>query len=527
MTPLLLGGEMPHWSDHSPARGTLLRELAATAHGHVLVVGPHEPELVEAIPARHVTVLVRGVPDADALTARWADRAGVQVCCGSLEKLAAVPAYDTVVALDGLDRTGSTETADLPWAAGVAQLLAVLRPGGRLLLSLANPAGLHRLYAGAGTPGDAEWSGYPAADPTRPAGLEPLRAHLRSAGLDVLRDWSAYPSPQSPAVLVNEDALTEPDLHGYLTSALRRAGLPDGPLLADPRPLAADLLRQRLAAALAPAWIVAAAYPGHHPSPLPDGLLTDGHLVRTSAGWTLSTASGPIPAGACLHDALLAAARTGDQPEFRTLITTWQSGPHATIPANALLLTPDGALHPVPSPSVRVSPTTSPSPSGPPAPTNPSATLGSRSPSGPPSAADETPTVGERAAGGEMSALRSFAAALQNEGLAHLWPADGTAELLAAMSGHPQTPPPATRITPSTLRELTASHDRLAAQLAEAQTQLTWYEQRTATLQSDLARAHKIITVLKATTGGRAATAVLGGVRRGKRLATAALRRLR
>ncbi|GIE75607.1 hypothetical protein Aph02nite_15570 [Actinoplanes philippinensis] len=492
MTPLLLGGEMPHWSDHAPARGALLRELAATAHGHVLVVGPHEPELVEAIPARQVTVLVRGVPDADALAARWADRAGVQVCCGSLEKLAAVPAYDTVVALDGLDRTGSTETADLPWAAGVAQLLAVLRPGGRLLLSLANPAGLHRLYAGAVAPGDAEWSGYPAADPTRPAGLEPLRAHLRSAGLDVLRDWSAYPSPQSPAVLVNEDALTEPDLHGYLTSALRRAGLPDGPLLADPRPLAADLLRQRLAAALAPAWIVAAAYPGHHPSPLPDGLLTDGHLVRTSAGWTLSTASGPIPAGACLHDALLAAARTGDQPEFRTLLTTWQSGPHATVPADALLLTPDGDLHPIPSPS--------PSSSRP---------------------------AGEGAAMGEMSALRCFAVALQNEGLAHLWPADGAAELLAAMSGHPRTPPPATRITPSTLRELTASHDRLAAQLAEARSQLTWYEQRTATLQSDLARAYKIITVLKATTGGRAATAVLGGVRRGKRLATAALRRLR
>ncbi|MFC4069887.1 hypothetical protein [Actinoplanes subglobosus] len=481
MTPLLLGGEMPHWTDHSPARGALLRELAGTAHGHVLVVGPHDPDLVDAIPARQVTVLVRGVPDADALAARWADRPGVRVCCGSLEKLAAVPAYDTVVAFDGLDRTGSTETADLPWSAGVAQLLAVLRPGGRLLLSLANPVGLHRLHAGATEPGDAEWSAFPAADPTRPAGLGPLRDHLRSAGLDVLRDWSAYPSPQSPTVLLNEDALTDGHLHGFLTSALRRAGLPDGPLLADPRALTADLLRSGLAAALAPAWIIAAAYPGHHPSPLPDGLLADGHLVRTAAGWTLG-GSGPVPSGDCLHDALLTAARAGDQPEFRSLLAAWQSGPHAALPADALLLT-NGTLTPA--------------------------------------------GVSLSAAGAGSQALQQFAAALHDEGPAHLWPADGTASFLAAMSDVTDVSPPAARTTPSTLRELTAAHDRLAQQLAEAHSQLAWYERRTATLQSDLSRAHRIITVLKATSGGRAATAVLGGVRRGKRLASAALSRLR
>jgi hypothetical protein len=505
MTALLLGGEMPHWSDHSPAGGALLRELAGTARGHVLVVGPHDPELVDAIPARQVTVLVRGLPDADALASRWAGRAGVQVCCGSLEKLAAVPAYDTVVALDGLERTGSTETADLPWAAGVAQLLAVLRPGGRLLLSLANPAGLHRLYAGATEPGDAAWSSFPAADPTRPAGLEPLRDHLRSAGLDVLRDWSAYPSPQSPTVLLNEDALTDGHLHGYLTSALRRAGLPEGPLLADPRPLSADLLRHRLAGALAPAWIVAAAYPGLHPSPLPDGLLTDGHLVRTASGWTLG-GSGPVPAGTCLHDALLNAARTGDQPEFRALLTSWQSGPHAATPADGLLLT-NGALTPASAPLA--APTSLPS-------------LASPSVPAPRSLSELS-----SATDGGAPALQQFAAALHDEGLAHLWPADDTASFLAAMSGMTYISPSAARATPSTLRELTEAHDRLAQQLAEAHSQLTWYEQRTATLQSDLSRAHKIIAVLKATSGGRAATAVLGGVRRGKRLASAALRRLR
>jgi hypothetical protein len=473
MTALLLGGEMPHWSDHSPARGVPLRQLVGSAHGHVLVAGPHEPELIDAIPARQVTVLVRGVPDAEELAARWADRPGVQVCCGSLEKLAAVPAYDTVVALDGLDRTGSTETGDLPWAAGLAQLLAVLRPGGRLLLSVANPVGLHQLYAGAAPPDDSAW-GPPS--PGSPAGLGALREQLRSAGLEPLRDYAAYPSPQSPTVLLSEAALSDPALHGYLTSALRRAGLPDGPLLADSRPLAGELLRHGLAVPLAPAWIVVAARPGHHPRPLPDGLVSDGELVRTSEGWLAGGV--PVPAGDCLHDALLAAARSGDRPSFRALLTAWQSGAHAGVPADAVVVSPDGALHALPA----------------------------------------APTAGP-------AALSQLAAGLHDEGLSHLWPADDTERLLAAMAGRSDSPPPAP--APQTLRELTAAHDRLARRLDEARTQLIWYEQRTATLQADLNRAHKIITVLKATPGGRAATAVLAGARRGKRLATAALRRLR
>jgi hypothetical protein len=485
MTPLLIGGEMPHWSDRSPVGGGPLRELAGSAHGHVLVVGPHDPALVDAIPARQVTVLVRGVPDAEQLAARWADRPGLQVCCGSLEKLAAVPAYDTVVALDGLDRTGSTETGDLPWSSGLERLIAVLRPGGRLLLSVANPVGLHALYAGAAPPEDAAWGPPAGDDPTRPAGLGALRERLRSVGLEPVRGYAAYPSPQSPRVLVSEEALADRQLHGFLTSALRRAGLPDGPLIADARPLTAGLLRHGLAGPLAPAWIVVAARPGHHPSPLPDGLVADSRLLLTSGGWLADGA--PVTAGDCLHDALLAAARSGDRPSFRALLTAWQSGVHAAVPADAIVVSPDGTLH---------------APPAVPAPLHI------------PPAAPAVPAP-----------LARLADALHDEGPAHLWPADDTERLLAAMAGRDEVPPP--RATPQTLRELTAAHDRLAQRLEEAKTQLIWYEQRTANLQADLNRAHKIITVLKATPGGRAATAVLAGARRGKRLASAALRRLR
>ncbi|MBO3736962.1 hypothetical protein [Actinoplanes flavus] len=536
MTALLLGGEMPHWSDGEPAGGPVLRRLAASARGHTLIVGPHEPELIDAVPARQITVLVRGVPDAETLATRYAGRPGVEVCCGSLAKLAAVPAYDTVIALDGLDRAGSTETEDLTWAAGLALLLAVLRPGGRLLLGCANPAGLHRLYAAAAEPGDADWAAPAGDDPTRPVGLDDLRERLRAAGLTPERGYAAHPSPRNPAVLVTDAALADPELAGLLTSALRRAGRPSGPLLADPRPLAPALLRHRLASALAPAWFVAATRPGHPPTPLPDVLLAPaadnpkpapsatsddpkptssstpdnpkptsfatadnpkpapsatpdepgtpsaraGHepgtpsaLWRTARGWLPDGADEPLPTGRCLHDVLLSAARRGNLPEMRALLTAWQSGDAAGVDADAILVTGDGGLYPLAAPA------------------------------------------------GPDAALSRFAGALHDENLADRWPAG----LPAAMTG--RDPDPVPRPAPETFRELSAAHDRLARELSEARAQIEWYEQSAATMRADLSRAHRVIAVLRATTPGRAATAVLGGVRGGKRLARTVLTRLR
>ncbi|GAA4942528.1 hypothetical protein [Actinoplanes utahensis] len=515
-------GAMPHWSDPDPVRGAVLRDLLTGAGGDVLIVGPHDPALIDAVAGREVTVLVRGAPDARALADRYADRPGVRIRCGSLDAVATGAAYDTVVALDGVDRTGSTESADLSWSAAVARLLAVLRPGGRLLLTVRNPLGVDRLHTAA-TPDDADWAA--PDDPTRPAGPEPLRAHLRDAGLTVARDYAAYPGPREPTALLSETALTDPDLHGVLTAVLRRTGPPPGPLLADPRPLAADLLRHRLATALAPAWIVVATRPTALPpaealpetppealpdtpaealpdtpaealpaapagtlstalpDTLPEALFAGGRLRRTAHGWSWDPSGAPVAAGRCLHDALLAAARNADQPELRRLLTAWQAGPCATIGADEIVLSADGGLHPLPAPT--------------------------------------------RRPGGRTEVLQRLAAALHQEGVAHLWPFEGTTELLAALSGIDLAPFPEPPAVPETLRELRDAHDRLAQRLSEARAQLAWYEQRTATLHRDLARAHRIIAVLKGTTPGRAAKAVLDGARSGKRLARAAIRRLR
>lgn len=449
MTALLLGGEMPHWSDTSPVRGDVLRELlAVTAGGDTLVVGPHDPELVASLASRQVTVLVRGVPDTDS----YARLPGVRVCCGSLERLAAVPAYDTVVALDGLDRTASTEGGDLSWSDRLDRLLGVLRPGGVLVLGHANPLGLHRLYGPAAAAGDADWV-VTAGDGTRPPDLGALCERLRAAGLTVSGDYAAYPDPVSPTALLSRAALADPDRHGLLTSILRRAGLPGGPLLADPRPLSADLLRHGLAAALAPSWLVVAGSPGHR-APLPE-------ILPVPAA---------IPAGDCLHDLLLTAARSGDRPAMRALLTTWQSGDLARVPADAIVI-----------------------------------------------GAGRWFALAEP--GGEP-VLERLAAMLRDEGQG-----EEEAALLAAMAGVglPEATPP----VPETLREVRAAHDRLAQRVSDLQSQLRWYEDRTATLHADLARANRIIGALKNTAPGKAAKAVLNSARSGKRLARAAVRRLK
>ncbi|WP_045739557.1 hypothetical protein [Actinoplanes rectilineatus] len=493
VTPLLLGGEMPHWSDPEPAGGAVLRALAAGAHGDTLVVGPHSPELIAAITARHVTVLLRGVPDGEALPGR----PGLEVCCGSLEKLAAVPAYDTVVALDGLERTGSTESPGPSWADGLAQLLAVLRPGGRLLLGLANPVGVHDLLAGAADPGDAQWSGPPGDDPTRPVGAAALRDRLRSVGLDPLREYAVFPSPRHPTVLLGTAALADPALTGFLSSALRRTAPPPGPLLADPRPVAARLLRHGLAGAMAPGWVVVATKTGDSPLPparpsnaassvassvagLPETLIADGPVLRRLSpapgrGWVhedlaedLLPVPRELPAGECLHDLLMVAGRGHDLPALRSLVTGWRDGPAAGVPADAVLVAPDGRYQPLAAP------------------------------------------------GEPAEALRRFADAVRDEGL----PAE-IAEIFGVMTGR--------RIRPggAALRELTAERDRLARELGEAITQNIWYERQAASRDAELARAYRIIALLKGTVPGRAATAVRGGLRTGTSFARAALRRIR
>ncbi|MER7889985.1 hypothetical protein ABTX15_09195 [Micromonospora sp. NPDC094482] len=512
----LIGGEMQVWSDldgrhgPGPVRGPVLAPLLGTASGRTLVLGPLDPTLLDAVPVDEVTVLVRGIPDAEALAVRLAARPGVTVLCGSPEKLATEPAYDTVIALDGLERLGSTEGADLSWADALGLLVAALRPGGRLLLAAENHLGLHRLVALPAEVTDTDWAGAGEYDPDRPAGLDRLRARLAAAGLFVTDTHAAWPTAIAPTALLRPRLLANPEVIGFLQATLGRACEPLGEVLTDPGRLAARALRHGAATELAPAWILQAERiapaPGPSGSPavaqapaaggaaLPDALISvdDGrHDVVNGPGGALvlcrpDGGTQAVPTGRTLEDLLIVAALRRELPTVRELLRRWQAGGYAGVPADRIVATRGRELAPL-------------------------------APAGPPPAA-----------------LRRLAARLLDAGLGHLWPSPADpAELaltLAALAGRVEPVAPAGdepgRPDALAYRELLMSRDRLSRELAEAREREAWYERTLAACEGELRRARGMLALLSGTPTARAGKLFLAGARRARRTAGAAVRRV-
>ncbi|WP_250008842.1 hypothetical protein [Actinoplanes sp. M2I2] len=496
----LIGGEMLSWSDldgtHGPAAasGDALRSLLSPPLGRTLVAGPHAPRLFEALPPEQVTVLVRGADDASALA-----RPGLTVLCGSLEKLAAVPAYDTVVALDGLDRLLSAEADPHTWNETLDLLLAQLKPGGRLLLGVENLFGVHRLVALPPAPADSDWVVPDDHDPDRPAGHAGLLTRLTRLGLRVERDYAAYPALSSPSVLLSREILAEPTLAGALGAAVATAVRPPADVLADPVRLATGALRNGLATELAPAWVIVAELapdpaaergPGPAVELAPDPAVERALIGRPDAvigGRAVSLPDTGLPRGRTLQDHLLAAAQRRDLPALRDLLSGWQSGPAAGVPAGQIVVT------------------------GPPA-----------------------EMVALIPAGEPLKALRAFAATVIAGGFAHLWPIRGDeAELtavLAGMTGRELEPAdvPAGDAPPAhAVGDLLADRDRLTRELAEARAKHEWYESMLLRREAELKRVRQMNALLSATIPGKAATNLVGGLRAGKRAVRSVVRRTR
>ncbi|WP_433530139.1 hypothetical protein ACQPYA_28755 [Micromonospora sp. CA-263727] len=356
----LLGGEMLAWSDldgkhgPGPVGGAALAALLSTGQGHTLVVGPHDPDLLDALPATELTVLVRGVRDAENLAARYADRPAVQVCCGSPEKLAALGPYDTVVALDGLARLSSVEGPELAWGEAFDLIVSVLRPGGRLLLGVENFLGLHRLLALPPESTDSDWSTLGEHDETRPAGLTRVRNRVTAAGLWIAGTWAAYPSPLAPTALLGPELLADGDVTGFLQATLGGTGS-DSPMLADPARSAGAAVRHGVAAELAPGWVLLAErVPAIHAAAgqvtAPEGgalpaavLVRDGRLREVhrdpAGGWWFAD-GGPVPPGRTVEDLVVAATLRRDLPAVRALLGGWQAGAEAGVPADQVVVTP-------------------------------------------------------------------------------------------------------------------------------------------------------------------------------------------
>ncbi|MFI7542908.1 hypothetical protein [Actinoplanes sp. NPDC049599] len=310
MNPVLLGDEMLRWSEPAVARGAAFGSLVAAAPGgRTLVAGPHHPDLIAQVPADGLTLLVRGVDDAEALAGRFP---AATVCCGGLAKFTADTPFDTVIALAGLERLISAEGVEQPWGQTLDQLLALLRPGGTLVLAVENHFGLHRLVRLPGGPRDDEWTAAAGHDPTRPRGLDQLRERLGGP----VRGLVGYPDPLAPTLLLGAGVLADDRVAGAVAALLTQACAAAGPVLLDPRPVAVGAARHGAAAALAPAWICTSG-------PVPEPAL---------------------PAGPTLQDLLLRAALARDLPAVRELLGSWLDGPAAGVPADQVVVGPDATL---------------------------------------------------------------------------------------------------------------------------------------------------------------------------------------
>ncbi|MGY4770970.1 hypothetical protein ACXC9Q_29010 [Kribbella sp. CWNU-51] len=340
----LIGGEMLNWSDLHPvdarpaAAGPAATALLAAAlqpGDSVLIAGPHAADVITAVAARvtSVDLLLRSAPDAEEI-AELLDETKGQVFCGALDRFGADETYDVIVALDGLERLVGPDTPKLTWTEALARLRSRLTPAGRLLLGAQNSFGVERLIQPAITaalPRDEDWA-RDVAD-TAPAGIKPLQAALRDAGVEIAQTYAVFPS-------LVEAQLAVTSVHGLAAVAAARtvAARNAGPTLMDPYRLVLDATEAGLGRDLAPAWYFVGGADGNAPSDHPEGAASPSPSV-------LPEGAVPTGSGVLLEEHLLNALRVDDQATLRRIIAdyvAWLGGGGAGSPDNVIL---DGASY--------------------------------------------------------------------------------------------------------------------------------------------------------------------------------------
>jgi SAM-dependent methyltransferase len=491
----MIGGEMPTFVEDRPAAGGALFGYLIDrlpAGGNVLIAGPHDDALVDALAARSsVTCLVRSQPKAAELDAR-----GLDVLCGSLAKIIDVERYDVVVALDGLGRLCSVEGPQYDWAESLQALKRTLRPGGTLLLAVENELGVHRLVdPGSATSAhtDGDWRPLGEFD-TKPGNPTRLAGKLSTEGLAV--DWlaAAWPFPAAPTLIATPNALQDGpvDALAAVTAAAVGQAYADRAVLSDPRRLAAAAVRGGLGPEFAAAWLVVA-----HRAPrpaaaisLPSVLLGDGpvleigpglegdwvrRVIRQVPGRDLSVLAGPLPTGRLLEELLLGAALRHDLPLLRRLLTGWiEALPEAT---------PDNVI--VREDSYQV-----------------------LDPSLPP----------------QTDVLRRFAQTLLGGGYAHPWPAATDLPTLTAIlhgaAGLPDTVPAVEPADEPPLPDSRREHEEqlraLRRQLADAASRSRWYERELDRRDKELRKARLQISAFSGTVSYRVAKLGFGVARKAR-----------
>jgi hypothetical protein len=320
---VLLGAELLNWSDLEPdnARAShggpaALELLGAVLTGQprVLVAGPHTLEVLEHVAdkAGELDILLRSYADAETVAEQF-ERA--RVFAGGLDRFSdehGSASYDVVVALDGIPRLAGPDTPELVWAEAVAVLRKRLAPQGVLLLGATNPFGLDRVLGGPRLPKNDEWGRDVGAGGEPPAGLTATRAALDATGPGVAATYSLFPDVTTPELAL-QDPAEAPALIARAVARHHAAG----PKLADPYRTAYDAVAAGLGTALAPGyWFVLGDAPE-----LPDRLNV-----------------GPQP-GELVEERLLAATRADDHQALRREVSGYvdwlQTQDHGTAAAAA------------------------------------------------------------------------------------------------------------------------------------------------------------------------------------------------
>jgi hypothetical protein len=295
----LLGGEMLTWSDLKQSAGggpfasslvvpMLSRLLAGTSRA--LVVGPHAAWLLEhlADSVGSLDIVLRSWPDAHTLNLQL-NAKPVRIFCGAFEKFQPDNGpYDVVLALDGIPRLFSADGEDLPWISAVGRLRDLVRPGGHLVLGVANALGLDQMLdadASVKPPTDDQWPSTTTAITTPPPGLQTIRRVLTGHDLEIREQYAVYPRLAKASLMVHERTLagSEGDeAPAILASAAFASGMGDRPVLTDPRRMAREMMRHGVGLELAPGWLFVVGLPnpdapdgGAEEADYPSVLITD------------------------------------------------------------------------------------------------------------------------------------------------------------------------------------------------------------------------------------------------------------
>ncbi|MFI5622624.1 hypothetical protein ACIA03_04075 [Nocardioides sp. NPDC051685] len=249
----VVSGDMYDWSDMSGARAlprgpVLTRFAVATATGasHLLVVGPHDLDLLDAVVDRaaKTTVVLRTHADAELVSERYAGRS-VDVVCGDLRAWTPDQPVDAVLALDGFGRVATIDATPADWHAISEHLPGLTTRDSRLAVVVPNPgsplAQLRTVTPEASNE-DADWS-FPIHDRANPRSL--AEASARFGGLG----YTLWPDIGAPTLAAAPEACS--------TALAIAHGRPsDTPTLREVQPALGHALDTVGAAAAAGGWLV-------------------------------------------------------------------------------------------------------------------------------------------------------------------------------------------------------------------------------------------------------------------------------